>query len=72
VDPARHFFIFLARNLLKSLDSEKEMKANKSNFPFICFRLLAFACAFRPVRFAAEMRLASAGRRPDMRFAAPP
>jgi len=36
------FFIFFGCNPLKSPDSEKLMKANESNFPFICFHLLAF------------------------------
>jgi hypothetical protein len=35
----RNFFIFFARNPLKSPDSEKLMKANESYFAFICFHL---------------------------------
>ena len=38
------FFYFFARNSLKRLNSEKLMKTNERNFPFICFRLLAFIC----------------------------
>jgi hypothetical protein len=34
-------FLFFARKLLKSLDSEKEMKGNESEFPFISFHFLA-------------------------------
>ena len=35
------FFYFFARNSLKSLDSAKQIKRNKSNFPFIFFGFLA-------------------------------
>jgi hypothetical protein len=37
----RRFFYFFDCNPLKSLDSEKEMKANESVFAFIYFHLLA-------------------------------
>jgi len=39
------FFIFFARNRLKSPDSEKEMKGNERSFPFISFRGLSFPFA---------------------------
>jgi hypothetical protein len=39
------FQIFSARNPLKSLDSEKKMKANESYFPFICLLFLTFSFA---------------------------
>jgi hypothetical protein len=35
------FFIFFRRNPLKSPDSEKEIKGNESNFPFISFLFLS-------------------------------
>jgi hypothetical protein len=43
------FFIFLASNPLKRLDSEKEMKRNERTFAFICFYFFAFPwCEFAP------------------------
>jgi hypothetical protein len=36
-------FYFFVRNLLKTQDSQKLMKANESNFPFILFHFLFFA-----------------------------
>ena len=44
-DMRKGFFIFFACNPLKRLDSEKEMKGNESNFPFVSFHFLAFAFA---------------------------
>jgi hypothetical protein len=43
VGPKGDFFIFFARNPLKSPDSEKLLKENESNFPFICFHKFAFS-----------------------------
>jgi hypothetical protein len=34
--------IFIGRNPLKSPDSEKKMKGNENNFPFISFHFLCF------------------------------
>jgi hypothetical protein len=41
---AGEFFYLIGRNPLKSPDSEKLLKGNESNFPFICFHLLSFIC----------------------------
>jgi hypothetical protein len=41
-EAAKDFSIFIRRNALKSLDSEKLMKGNESYFPFISFHWLSF------------------------------
>jgi hypothetical protein len=42
VEPSGNFFIFFARNPLKSPDSEKLLKVNESYFAFIFLHSLAF------------------------------
>ncbi|HSU99177.1 MAG TPA: hypothetical protein VLI91_03645, partial [Roseiarcus sp.] len=46
VESAPDFLIFFARNPLKGLDSEKEMKGNERFFPFISFHFLSFPFFF--------------------------
>jgi hypothetical protein len=44
-EAAKDFFIFIRCNSLKSPDSEKIMKGNERNFPFISFHLFSAARA---------------------------
>jgi hypothetical protein len=57
-DRTADFFIFFARNPLKSPDSEKLMKGNESKFAFISFHGLAFIYA------GSHRQVASAGGEP--------
>ena len=50
------FQIFSARNPLKSPDSEKKMKANESDFSFICLLFLAFSFAQLALRLHRRRR----------------
>ena len=50
------FSNFFARNPLKSPDSEKKMKANESNFSFICLLFLDFFFAKLALRLHRRRR----------------
>src|ERR1700733_8584967 len=58
------FFILIGRNPLKSPDSEKEMKGNKGNFPFISFRQLALICVDFALRLWTALKVRRRGSRP--------
>src|SRR5262249_55060880 len=58
VEGEADFFIFFACNPLKSPDSEKLMKTNERNFPFICLHLLSFISS----EFSLRLHPGRAGR----------
>ena len=62
VESGPDFSIFFARNPLKRLDSEKEMKGNERTFSFISFRQLSFS--FVPLALRLHLRTRQAARRP--------
>jgi hypothetical protein len=64
--PKEEFFYFFARKLLKSLDSEKEMKGNESEFPFISFHFLHELRALVALMDLGRVACQNSGRRPSL------